>query len=112
MKSIALAVSVATLVLAGALRAAAADEPVTLKGEIKCAKCTLKDAKATECQNVLQTEVEGKKVNYVLVESDAAKEFKGKACREGQKVKVTGTVTEVDGKKQMKATKIEKNPLS
>lgn len=108
MKSVAVAVSVATLLLASVLQAAGTDESVTLKGEIKCAKCALKEADAKECQNILQTEVGGKKVTYVLVDTDASKGFKGKACHEGQKVTVTGTVTEVAGKKQLKATKIEK----
>jgi hypothetical protein len=112
MKTIALAVTVATLVLAGGLRAGTDDQPVTIKGEIKCAKCLLKDAEAKECRNVLETEVDHKKVTYVLTDSDATKEFQGKTCHDGKKVKVTGTVTAVDGKKQLKATKIEKEAVS
>ena len=60
-KSLALVASIAALLLAAAtVRTLAADESVTIKGEGKCAKCALKETK--ECQNVIQTEKDGKKV--------------------------------------------------
>ena len=105
-KSLALVAGVAALLLAAAtVRSLAADENVTITGEGKCAKCSLKETK--ECQNVIQTEKDGKKVNYYLVANDVSKEFHGKLCKETKKVTATGTVKEVDGKKEFTASKIE-----
>ena len=85
--------------------AAEKGKEVTIKGEGKCAKCSLKETK--ECQNVIQTEKDGKKVNYYLVANDVSKEFHGKLCKETKKVTATGTVKEVEGKLQMTPTKME-----
>ena len=105
-KSLALVAGVAALLLAAAtVRSLAADENVTITGEGKCAKCSLKETK--ECQNVIQTEKDGKKVNYYLVANDVSKEFHGKLCKETKKVTATGTVKEVEGKLQMTPTKME-----
>ena len=104
-KSLAL-VSVAALFLAAVtLRTLAAGESVTITGEGKCAKCALKETK--ECQNVIQTEKDGKKINYYLVANDVSKEFHGKLCKDTKKVTATGTVKEVDGKLELTLTKIE-----
>src|SRR5437016_13043342 len=82
-KSLALVAGVAALLLAGAtLRTLAADESVTIKGEGKCAKCALKETK--ECQNVIQTEKDGKKVNYFLVAKEVRKEVHRKHCKENE----------------------------
>jgi hypothetical protein len=105
-KSLALVASVATLLLAAVtLRTLAAGESVTITGEGKCAKCALKETK--ECQNVIQTEKDGKKTNYYLVANDVSKEFHGKLCKDTKKVTATGTVKEVDGKLELTLTKIE-----
>jgi len=105
-KSLALVAGVAVLLLAAAtVRTLAAGESITITGEGKCAKCALKETK--ECQNVIQTEKDGKKVNYFLVANDVSKEFHGKLCKESKKVTATGTVKEVDGKPELTATKIE-----
>jgi len=105
-KSLALVAGVAVLLLAAAtVRTLAAGESITITGEGKCAKCALKETK--ECQNVIQTEKDGKKLNYFLVANDVSKEFHGKLCKETKKVKATGTVKEVDGKLELTATKIE-----
>src|SRR5213593_2296161 len=105
-KTLALVASIAALLLAAAtVRTLAAGESVTIKGEGKCAKCALKETK--ECQNVIQTERDGKKVNYFLAANDVSKEFHGKRCKESKKVTATGTVKEVDGKLELTATKIE-----
>src|SRR5213596_1213186 len=104
-KLLAMAASLATVWAVAATRIAAADETVTITGEGKCAKCTLKETK--ECQNVIQSEKDGKKVNYFLVANDVSKEFHGKLCKETKKVTATGTVKEVDGKLQLTASKIE-----
>ena len=78
---------------------------VRLERGLGCGKCNFKTTK--ECQNVIQTEKDGKTVNYYLVANDVSKEFHGKLCKESKKVTATGTVKEVDGKLQLTATKIE-----
>src|SRR5437667_4283817 len=104
-KSLALVAGVAALwVAAATVRIVAADE-ITITGEGKCAKCALKETK--ECQNVIQTQKDGRTVNYYLVANDVSKEFHGKLCKESKKVTATGTVKEVDGKLQLTPTKIE-----
>src|SRR5947207_15841826 len=104
-KSLAVAAVMALLFGAATLRSVAADKAVTITGEGKCAKCALKETK--ECQNVIQTEKDGKKVNYFLVANDVSKEFHGKLCKESKKVRATGTIKEVEGKLELTATKIE-----
>ena len=72
-KSLALAAGVAVLLLAAATeRTLAAGESITITGEGKCAKCALKETK--ECQNVIQTEKDGRTVSYYLVANDVSKE--------------------------------------
>jgi len=105
-KSLALGAGMAALLLAAVtMRTLAAPETITVTGEGKCAKCSLKETK--ECQNVIQAEKDGKMVNYYLVANDVSKDFHGKLCKESKKVTATGTVKEVDGKLQLTPTKIE-----
>ena len=104
-KSLALVAGVvAVWVAAVTVRTLAANESITITGEGKCAKCALKETK--ECQNVIQTEKDGKTVNYYLVANDVSKDFHGKLCKESKKVTATGTVKEVDGKLELTPTKI------
>jgi len=44
---------------------------------------------------------------YYLVQNDISKNFHDNICKETKKVKATGSVKEVDGKKEFTATKIE-----
>jgi RecG-like helicase len=105
-KSLVLAAAVAALFLAAtAVRTLAADETVTITGKGMCAKCALHETKT--CQNVIQTEKDGKKVTYYLVDNDVSKKFHANLCKESKEVTATGTVKEVDGKMQLTATKIE-----
>ena len=83
----------------------AADKEITLTGEGKCGKCALKETK--DCQNVVQVEKAGKKITYYLEQNDVAKKFHPEICTATKKVKVTGTVKEVDGKQRLTAKKIE-----
>lgn len=83
----------------------AADKEVTISGDGKCAKCALKET--DKCQNVIQAKEDGKTVNYYMVRNDVAKDFHSNICKETKKVKATGTVKEVDGKKEFTASKIE-----
>lgn len=78
----------------------------TITGEAKCAKCALKET--DKCQNVIETtDKAGKKVVYYVVKNDVANNFHENVCKEAKKVKATGTVKNVDGKKELTASKIE-----
>jgi hypothetical protein len=80
----------------------------TFSGTLVCAKCFLKKADATECQDVLLvTDANGAKTEYYIVKNDVAKEA-GEACTVEVPATVTGTVSEKEGRKWIAATKIEK----
>jgi len=83
----------------------AADKEVTLKGNIVCGKCTLKET--AECSNVLQVKEGDKTVNYYI--DDEGKTEKYHSCKPDsmKAATVTGVVTEKDGKKHIKASKVE-----
>ena len=106
MKKLKLAIALlGALAVAGATTALAADE-VTITGNMVCGKCTLHET--DKCQNVVQVTEDGKTVNYYLKENQVSKDAHGPICQGGsEKVTVTGTVNEKDGKKMMTATKIE-----
>ena len=93
------------LAVAGMTLMAADSTPITIKGLGRCAKCSMKEKDA--CQNVVEVEKDGKKVKYYFVNNDKSKEFHKNICTADAKVKATGTVKEVDGKKEFTATKIE-----
>jgi len=95
----------AGLAVTGVTSALAADE-VTITGSMVCGKCTLHETDS--CQNVVQVAQDGKTVNYYLEQNSTSKDAHGAICGgSSEKVKVTGTVTEKDGKKTMTPTKIE-----
>ena len=111
-KNIALFTGIAgLLLLALATPAFAAEEgkekgkQITITGEGKCGKCSLKETE--KCQNVIQVEKDGKKVNYYLAKNKVSDDFHSNLCKESKKVTATGTVKEVDGKKEFTAKKIE-----
>jgi hypothetical protein len=83
-----------------------AAEEKTIKGDTECAKCTLKETKS--CQNAVVVEEGGKKVTYYMdPKNEVAKKNHSAFCQGGKVVKVTGEVTEKDGKKMITPTKIE-----
>jgi hypothetical protein len=89
-----------------ACAAAAANSEVTLTGMMVCGKCKLHITK--ECQDVLQVQKDGKTVNYFLTQNKVATDFHPNICQnDGEKVTVTGKVSEKDGKEMMIASKIE-----
>jgi len=96
------------LLLASTMPTMAADEgagkKVTITGMGKCAKCALHETDT--CQNVIEADEHGKKVTYYLAKNDMSKEFHSNICKESKKVKATGTVKEVDGKKELTVSKI------
>ena len=84
----------------------ASDKEATLTGTALCAKCALHQS--DKCQTVLQTTKDGKTVTYYLTGKEA-KDFHKNICEnDGEKVTVTGTVTEKDGKVRLQGSKIEK----
>ena len=85
--------------------AADADKEVTVTGEGKCGKCSLKETE--KCQNVIEAKENGKTIKYYLTQNATSKEFHDNICKEAKKVTATGTVKEVDGKKELTASKIE-----
>src|SRR2546421_1047221 len=97
--------ALALLALATPTYAADDSKEITITGEGKCGKCSLKETE--KCQNVIQVEEKGKKVNYYLAKNKVSDDFHDNICKESKKVKATGTVKEVDGKKEFTAKKIE-----
>jgi hypothetical protein len=97
--------SIIALVGLLAIPAFAADKEVTITGEGKCAKCALHETK--KCQNVIQTEENGKTVTYYLAQNDTSKDFHDNLCKKSEKVTATGTVSEENGKKVLTVSKIE-----
>jgi hypothetical protein len=100
------------ILLAGLTARVAAQEDTdkgkdtTITGNMVCAKCTLHESKT--CQNVVQVEKDGKTVNYYLKQNDVSKDAHEAICGgTPEKVTVTGTVKEKDGKMMMTPTKIE-----
>jgi hypothetical protein len=109
-KSITFLAITAGLLLAGStsclLAADAASKEVTITGSMVCGKCSLHESKS--CENVVQVEKDGKTVNYYLKENDVSKKAHEPICGgTAEKVTVTGTVKEKDGKQMMTPTKID-----
>ena len=77
----------------------------TITGTAKCGKCALHETET--CQNVIQTEKGGKTTTYYLTKNELSDGFHGKVCKESKKVRATGTVKEVGGKKEFTVSKIE-----
>jgi hypothetical protein len=79
---------------------------VTLTGTMKCAKCSMHVAK--DCADVLDVKDGDKTTDYYIAKNDTSKGVHKHICTEDKdKVTVTGTVSEKDGKKTIEATKIE-----
>jgi len=103
-----LTLSAGLLLAFGAARLFAGDasKEVTITGTMVCGKCTLHETKS--CQNVVQVEKDGKTVNYYLKQNDVSKGMHEPICGgSSEKVTVTGTVKEKDGKEMMTPTKID-----
>jgi RecG-like helicase len=83
-----------------------ADAAKTITGEVKCAKCLLKEKTDTH-QTAIQVKEGDKTVTYYLVANDVIKKYDKNVCEKSEKVTATGTVKTVDGKLQLTATKIE-----
>ena len=104
-RTLAMLAGAAMLLTSTASQSWADDKEVTIKGDAKCAKCTLHEGDA--CKTVIQTKKEGKTQTYYLVENDVSKAFKEDVCETSKPVVATGKVKEADGKKELTLTKIE-----
>jgi hypothetical protein len=79
---------------------------VTLKGQVMCASCELKEAK--KCQTVIQVKDGDKQLTYYFKDRGAKETYHECVCGGGrQDATVTGVVTEKDGKKWITPTKVE-----
>lgn len=79
---------------------------VTLKGTILCAKCALKETK--KCTTAIQVKEDEKTVTYYLDDKGHGEEYHETVCGgEKKEGSVTGMVTEKDGKKWIKPSKVE-----
>ena len=96
MKSLSMLV-VAVALLVGVSGLAVAQDQ-TLSGSILCAKCTLKKADATSCQDVLVVkDANGATKEYYVTKNAVLEKF-GHTCRGEKGAEVVGTVAEKDGK--------------
>jgi len=80
----------------------------TLEGSLVCGKCKLKETKT--CSNVLvvkDAKDEKKEIKYYLDDKGAKAEYHGEICQGPKDAKVTGTVSEKDGKKTITDAKVE-----
>jgi len=104
--SVSLAV-IAFCMLAVGLRAEEKKE-VTLKGDIMCAKCELKEKDLKKCQTVIQVKEGGKDVTYYFIDKGNKESYHEEVCGGGRKEgTVKGTVAEKDGKKWITPSKVE-----
>ena len=89
--------------------AVTADKEVTLTGNLVCAKCGLKEPGVKKCTNALQVKDGEVTLTYFLSDKGNGEDYHEALCGGGTKAgtKVTGTVTEKDDKRWVKATKVE-----
>ena len=78
---------------------------VKLTGTLVCGKCKL--GEGTKCTNVLQVKEGEKTVKYYLDDKGIREEYHVCGGDEKPGVTVTGVLTEKDGKKVVKPTKVE-----
>jgi hypothetical protein len=100
----------ATVTLVGLSTSATAqdkkDEKKTLEGTLTCTKCALSETKA--CGHALIVKEGDKKVNYYLVDKGGKEPYHKNCCTEDVPgTKVTGKVSEKDGKKTIEDPKVE-----
>ena len=91
----------------GAVASAEDKKEVKLTGTLMCGKCSLK--LTPKCSNVLQVKEGDKTVNYILDDKGNGEGYHEPVCGDGkvEGVTVVGTVSEKDGKKYVKPTKVE-----
>jgi len=78
----------------------------TLEGTLTCAKCSLSETKT--CTNALVVKEGDKKITYYLVDKGGKEAYHKECCTtDVEHVKVTGKISEKDGKKQIEDPKVE-----
>jgi hypothetical protein len=106
MKTIAKVGLAVALVLGLAASVPAGDE-TTVTGKVMCAKCSLKKADASKCQDILVSKADdGKVTHYYIAKTEAAKAF-GHVCQSEKPAVVTGTIEEKDGKTWISPSKMD-----
>jgi hypothetical protein len=101
--SVFLAVSILCLFVTGVQ---AGGKVVTLKGDVVCAKCELKET--SKCVTAIQVKENGQNVTYYFKDKGAKEEYHEAVCGGGkQQATVTGTVSEKNGKKWITPSKVE-----
>jgi hypothetical protein len=83
------------------------DKEQTLKGTVTCAKCDLKIKGQTKCATVIQVKDKKGKETVYYFDTDGNKKYHKNICQEARKGEVTGTVSEKDGKKMIKVSKVK-----
>jgi len=80
---------------------------VKLTGTLMCGKCSLKAT--PKCSNALQVKEGDKDMTYFIDDKGSAESYHDDVCGDGkiEGVVVTGSVSEKDGKKWIKASKVE-----
>ena len=111
MKQLILAAAAIAVVTAGVwtygVAQAEEKKEVKLVGTLKCGKCGLK--LTPKCSNALQVKEGEKVVTYILDDKGNREDYHEGVCGDGkiEGVTVVGTITEKDGKKWIKPTKVE-----
>jgi len=77
---------------------------VTLKGEMMCGKCSLKETE--DCQNVLKVAQAGKEAKYYLADNKVAQDNHEQVCTGTAKATVVGKVKKTKGKNVLTASSI------
>jgi hypothetical protein len=94
------------MVAAVALVAQAQDKdskkPVTLKGDLGCAKCVFKVEGCKVCTNAIKVKEGDKEVIYIIDDGGRKAKYHGKICTSKKAGSVKGVVTTKDGKKFIK----------
>lgn len=80
------------------------EKEVTLKGNITCGKCELKQSNS--CHTVVVVKDGGKEKVYWF-DADGSKKYHEEICRKGKPGTVKGTVSEKDGKLHVKVSEVK-----
>ena len=85
----------------------AGGKDVKLTGSLMCAKCKLKMEGVKKCTNALRVKEGEKTVTYLLDDKGNGEEYHKCGGDVKENVTVSGALTEKDGKKWVKPTKVE-----
>ena len=106
MKTIA-KVGVAVALVLGLAASVPAGDETTVTGKVICAKCSLKKADASKCQDVLVTKGDDGKVTHLYIAKTEASSAFGHVCQSEKAAVVTGTLEEKDGKTWISPSKMD-----